>query len=121
MAQTVIDYKDEAAGFGIIIMIGLFFLFIVGEPFIEVWKFTINFTMENITKVRFFVYSSAVISVGLLILIFGLIYAEFGKLKAFLFFIILHLLDLAITDNNILIQFLIKTIGNLANWLFGNV
>jgi len=121
MAQTVIDYKDEGAIFGTIAVVGIFILFIIGEPFIELWKFVISITTEHITKIRLFVYFFGSISVLFLAYIILLIYMKFGKLKVFLFYTSLEFLDLAITGNNVLIQFSFNTLHNLFNWLFGNV
>ena len=119
--QTTIDYKEEGQLYAIIIGIGILILFVIGEPFIELWNMTNLFIIENITKIRFFVYLGNTLSVLFLFVLLILVYVRFGKLKAILFFIFLHYLDLMITGNNTLLEFIFKGLKNIFSWLFGTV
>ena len=121
MSETTIDYKEKTLIEGVILSVVLLFLYIVGEPFIEVWNHVIAYTTEHITKIRFFVYLLASISVFLMLLIFYSIYRRFGRVSAFLFFISLHLIDLTITGDNKLIKIITLGFKSFFNWLFGNV
>ena len=121
MAETVIDYKDEAAIVGIAVGAGLLALFFIGEPFVNLWHFVVTAISEHLTKIRLFVYAAALISVLALLFVNFLVYVIWGKWSAIAFFIALHFINFAITKDDMLLQFIYNSLKSLFLWIFGTV
>ncbi|MBD3808346.1 MAG: hypothetical protein IE880_06485 [Epsilonproteobacteria bacterium] len=116
---TTIDYKDEAAIWMLMVFVIIGTLYIIFEPFIDVWILVKEYVKIHILDVRILIYTLATLATlpFLLPLLWFIGRQENKYLIAYM--LLAHSIDMLLTGHNILLQTIYGVLKATLIYLFG--
>jgi len=116
---TTIDYKDVGALYGIMIFAILFFVYVILQPWIDLYMYGTEVVGANLTKIRFLLYGIPLVPVLISLLPFVYIYERFNRKYILYAVIFTHIAHQVISGNNIILNMGYILIKSSFMWLFG--